>query len=113
MLDSYTSYFKVVTQLLISREFSHNLALLSRLNILIRRKVVRNKVYSVLVEYLVSIHARQILYCHRTGNIVCEHGIELSLDELSSFYMIEAGVCGQDLLGHRHSHMNFLLISEL
>ena len=46
---------------------------------------------------------------NRSGNIICQYQIQICFNELSCLNTFQSGMCCQNLLGHRHSHRQFIL----
>ena len=85
-------------------EFPDNLALFGCLDILIRCKVIRDKIYSVRVEDFIESHRRQVFNRDRTGDIIGQYRVQLCLYKLAGLHMIQSRVGRENLLCHGHSH---------
>ena len=67
----------------------------------------------VLIKNLGQASLLKLADGHRSGDVVAEHQIQLCLNELAYFHGGQSGVFRQNLLGHRHSHLKFLLIPQI
>ena len=77
---------------------------LSGLDILTGGGVIQHQGDFVLVKYLGQPRLIELRDCHRGGNIVAQHQIQLGLHQLAGYNVVQAGMLGQDLLRHGHSH---------
>ena len=109
MLDSHLSHFKVIGDLIASCELADTFAVLRRLNILIGNKMIRYQCDLILIKHPLHLHFIHFLDCHRTGDIVAQHQIQLCLDQLSCLYLLKTRCTGKYLLCHCHSHCLLLL----
>ena len=77
---------------------------LSGLDILTWGGVIQHQGDLVLVKHLGQPRLVELRDGYRGGNVVAQHHIQFSLYQLARDNMIQAGVLGQDLLSHGHSH---------
>ena len=85
-------------------ELPHLGAELGGLDILAGGVVIQNQRDLFPVEHLGQPRLVELGDGHRGGDIVAQHQIQLALHQLAGDNMLQAGVPGQDLLGHGHSH---------
>ena len=105
MLDSHLSHIKKVGNLMFGGKFSDTFALLGRLNILIRNKMIHHQSNLILIKHRFFRHfGIHLLDRHRRGNIISQNQIQIRLDQLSCRHLRQSGVSRQDFLRHRHSH---------
>ena len=77
---------------------------LGGLDVLAGGVVIQNQRDLFPVEHLGQPRLVELGDGHRGGDIVAQHQIQLALHQLAGDNMLQAGVPGQDLLGHGHSH---------
>ena len=78
---------------------------LGGLDILAGGVVIQHQGDPVLVEYLGQPGLIEFRNRHRGGDVVAQHQIQLGLHQLAGDNVVQAGMLGQDLLGHGHSHL--------
>ena len=83
---------------------THLLAVLSGLNVLVGRKVIHYKGNAGLIKHAVLAKFVHLIDGNRRGHIVAKYHIQLGLNQLTGYHMIQTGVRRQDLLRHCHSH---------
>ena len=104
MLNAHLSHFKIVGDLIPSCELSHAFAVLCRLDVLIRYKVIRNKSDFILVKDTLDLEFLHFLNCNRACDVVAQHKIQICFDQLSRLDLIQSRRSRKDLLCHCHSH---------
>ena len=109
MFDTHLSHFEIIRDLIASCKLTDTFAVLRRFNILIGNKMIRYQCDLILIEHSLYLHFIHFLDCHRTGNIVAQHQIQLCLDQLSCLYLRKARCLCKYLLCHCHSHCLLLL----
>ena len=107
MLHTGFTLLKIPGQPLLLRVLADCLRILRRLNILVRRKMIRNKYHLILVKDMIR-HLLNDRQSHGTGNIIRHNHVKLRLDQLTCFHRIKSCVGSQNLLRHCHSHKNNL-----
>ena len=98
------SDLEVVLDLLVLCEGAHAGALGRRLDVLVRREVVRNERDLRLVEDLLLAELRKLADRDGRGDVIAQHEVELRHDELARVDFLHPGVFRQDLLRHCHCH---------
>ena len=102
MLDAHAALLEVVGDPHLMREVARDLRLLGALDVLVRAVVVGHEENLGPIEDA-SAKLADRLDRDRCRDVICEHAVEVALDELSWHDTVEAGMRGQDLLCHRHS----------
>ena len=82
------------------------LAVLCRLYILVRDKVIHDKRNFILVKYTVILQTIHLSDRNRRRNVIAKYKIELCLDQLSRVNLRKAGCLREYLLSHCHSHID-------
>ena len=106
MLDADPSHLEVVRYALLLGEGADACALLGRLDVLVRSEVIRDERDPVPVEYAFFSEARKLLYRDRARDVIAEHHIQISHDQLPRMDLREPRRMCEDLLRHRHSHQS-------
>ena len=110
MLDANVSYIVVVHDIVFICKIAALLALLCRLDVLVRGEMVhyerdlravKNAVEAVLLKFVDS---------DRAGDIITKHHVQLSPYELPFNNTVKSCVLGEDLLCHRHTHNYVFLL---
>jgi len=109
VLYAHLPHVEEIGNLVFLRETAHLTALFRRLDVLVRGKVIQHQRDFISVKNRGSAAFFKLVDRHRRSDVVAEHKVELRLDQLSGFQMLQSGVRGQDFLRHRHSHRNILL----
>ena len=109
MLNAHLAHVIEVAHAVAARKLAARLALLRRLNILVRHKVVEYDRYSVLIENVCKARFLKLMNCDRRRDVVAEHDIQLCIDELTGGNFTETRVRRKDLLRHGHFHFSFPL----
>ena len=106
MLNSHLSYIKIIGDIVATGKFTNTFTVLSRLNILIRNKVIHYQCNFIFVKYGIYCHLIHLMDSYRRSDIVSKNKVKLCLYKLSCFYMIQTCMRCQDLLSHCHSHFS-------
>ncbi len=85
-----------------ARKLSDAFAVLRRFDIFIRDKVIHHQGDLVLIKNILFCHFIHFMDGHRRCDIISQHQIEISLDELSRLYIGKPGMGSQDFLCHCH-----------
>ena len=88
-------------------KFAAGLALLCRLDILVRNEMVQDDCDPVFVKHSVKARFFEFIHRHGGGDVVAKHDIQLRADQLTCGDGIQSCVRRKDLLRHRHSHVPF------
>jgi len=102
VLDTHAADLVVVRDAELAGELPYDLGLLGRLDVLVRRVVVRDQSDLVRIEHGVDADLAELADGDRGGDVVGEHQVEVALDELARHDPVQARVSGQQLLGDRH-----------
>ena len=105
MLDAHLADIVEMFDVLRTGKGSTRLALLGGLDVLVRRKMIHDHGNLSRIEYLIESIFLKFLDGDRRCDVVAQHHIQLCFDQLTSLYLIQTGMCRQDLLCHCHSHM--------
>ena len=105
VLDAHLSHLKIVRDLVPTGELPDAFAMLRGLDVFIRHKMIRHKSYLVLVEHALCPELVHLLDCHRAGDVIAQHQIQIRFDQLSRLYLVKPCGSGQNLLRHCHSHI--------
>ena len=104
------AHLEVVLYVLRSGERPHARALRGRLDVLVRREVVRHQRDLRAVEHSLAPELRELADGDRRRDVVRQHQVELRHHQLARAYCRPLGhVRREDLLCHRHAHVNTLL----
>ena len=106
MLDPHLSNIIVVADLMPDGKLPDTLAVLCRLYILVRDKVIHDKRNFILVKYTVILQTIHLSDRNRRRNVIAKYKIELCLDQLSRVNLRKAGCLREYLLSHCHSHID-------
>ena len=101
MLDAHTALLVVVGDLVLMGKVARNLGLLGALDVLVGRVVVGHEADLLAVEHAGADFAHRLDGDGR-GDVVGEDQVEVALDELAGHDLGQAGMGGEDLLGHSH-----------
>ena len=105
MLHAGLALLKIPGQSLLFGILADRFRVLRRLDVLIRREMIRHEHHLVLVKHMVR-HLFDDRQCHRSGDVICHDHVKLCLDELTCLNRIQSRVSSQYLLCHCHSHWN-------
>ena len=86
------------------REITHVFAVVRRLDILVRGKMIRHQRNLRIVENALLIEFLHPVDGNRARDIIGQHHIQIGHDQLSGFYVIESCRVSKNLLCHCHSH---------
>ena len=104
VLNPHIAHIKIVGNAVGTGKSTHLLAVLRGLDVLVGRKVIHYKGNAGLVKHAVLAKFVHLIDGNRRGHIVAKYHIQLGLNQLTGYYMIQTGVRRQDLLRHCHSH---------
>ena len=104
MLNTHLSDFKIIGDLVTISKLSDAFTMLSRFNIFIRHKMIRNKGDLILIKYTVHFHFAHFLDRNRAGNIISKYQIKVSFDQLTGFYLVKTRMRCKYFLCHCHTH---------
>lgn len=102
VLDAGAALFPVVGDLLLMGKIAHLLGLLGALDVLVGRVVVGHQADAIAIEYALGAQLAEHIDGDGRGDIVRKDYVEVALDQLSGSYLVQAGMCRQDLLGYGH-----------
>jgi len=102
MLDPHPPDLKVVRDPIVMRELAHCLALLRRLDVLVRSKVIRYERDALAIKNVVDADLGELLNGDRRRDVVRQHHVHPRVDEFSHVKVFPPGVGGKDLLRHSH-----------
>ena len=105
VLDAHLTYVVEVGDVLRTAEITAHHALLRRLDVLVRSKVIHDHGHFFLIEYVLLAHLVERLDGDRRGNVIAKHEIQIHQHELPCLDLVKTGMCGEDLLCHGHSHV--------
>ena len=97
VLDAHAPHLVVVRQLLLAREQAHRAALLCRLDVLVRRKVVGHHHHARRIEHALDAEPRELADGDGRRDIVAEHQVDVDLDKLPGAHLFPPCVGGNDL----------------
>ena len=111
VFHAYAAHVEEVGDVVLMCKIPCGLAKLSGFDVLAGGVVIQYDGDLILIENLGQASLLKLADGHRSGDVVAEHQIQLCLNELAYFHGGQSGVFRQNLLGHRHSHLKFLLNS--
>ena len=106
MLDAHLSHLEIVGDIVLPGEFPDALAVLRGLDVLVGHEMIRHQSNLVLVEDAPGLELVHLLDCHRAGDIIAQHQVQIRLDQLAGFHLFQSGSGRQDFLRHCHSHIH-------
>ena len=80
MLDTHLSYIKIISDVMLARKLSYTFAVLCRLNIFIRNKVIHNKCDLVFVKHFILCHFIHFMNGNGRCDIISQYQIQIRLD---------------------------------
>ena len=104
VLDAHAPEFEVVGDLVAPRELAQHLALLRGLDVLVGRKMVRDKNHLVAVEDLRRPGPFELLDRQRRRDVVRQRDVDRHADNLPRAHGRQAGFRRQNLFGDGHAH---------
>ena len=104
MFDSHVPYVKVVDDAVASGKAAALFCLLCGFDVFVRDEVVHDHRDSGLVKDLGKACFLKLVDGNGRCNVVSKNHIQLDADEVSGRYGLDAGVGGEDFLGHCHWH---------
>ena len=113
VFHAHAAHVKEVGDVVLMRKIPCSLAKLGGFDVLAGGVVIQYDGDFVLIKNLGQASLLKLADGHRSGDVVAEHQIQLCLNELAYFHGGQSGVFRQNLLGHRHSHLKFLLIPQI
>ena len=111
MFNAHLPHIEKVGDVVFSRKVPSLAALFGGLDILVGHKVVQYQRDAVFVKNRAGPAFFKFVDSYRAGDIVAQHHIQLCLDELAGFYLVQACMGSQNFLCHCHSHVEILLRS--
>ena len=106
MLDTHFSDIKIISDIMFTGKFSYTLAVLCRLDIFVRDKVIHDQCHFIFIKYRIYCHLIHLMNCYRWGDIISQYQIQFCFDQLSCFYLLKTRCRCQNFLCHRHSHVS-------
>ena len=103
MLDTDTPLLEIIDNAIFMRKVTDDLRKSGRLDILCRLEMIRNENDLLLVEYR-DTDAFEFRNGRRRGDIIRHDQVKAAIDQIPCFHRIDAGMLGQDLLCHCHTH---------
>ena len=104
MLDPHLSYIKVIRNIMFPGVLTHALAVFSRLDILIRDKMVHDQCDLIPVKHLVACELIHLLDRNRRCNVIPQHQVQIRLDQISRVHFLQSCSMREYFLSHCHSH---------
>ncbi len=108
MLNAHAANLVVVRNALFTSKIARHLGLFGALDVFIGNVMVGYQSDFRRVENLVYADLLELLDCHRCGNVVGKHQIEVALDKLARNHFFETRVGREDLLSHGHGTWHVL-----
>ena len=102
MLDARAALLPIMGHVLLVGKIAHLLGLLGALDVLVGRIVVGHEAHAVAVEDLGGAQLMEHVDGDRRGDVVCQHDVQIALDELAGTDLFEACMGCGNLLGHGH-----------
>ena len=109
MLDPRLADVVVVGELLLVGKVPHELALLGRIDVLVRGEVVRDEDDLVPVEHLAAARLPEVIDGDGRRDVVSEGDIHLGIDQHPGTHLVEPRVPAEYLFRDGHSHVSILL----
>ena len=104
MLDAHLADVKVVVDIKALGKGPAFLTAGGCLNVLVGGEVIHYHGHAALIKDRFKAVGFELVDGHRESNVIAQYQIQFCLDQLSGTHIIHAGVRGQDLLCHGHSH---------
>ena len=105
MLNSHLSYIKIIGDIVATGKFTNTFTVLSRLNILIRNKVIHYQCNFIFVKYGIYCHLIHLMNRNRRCDIITKYKIQICLNKLSCLNLVKTCMSSKNLLCHCHSHL--------
>ena len=103
MLNAHATDLKVILDLVLFREVAHDLAESRRLDVLRRLEVIGHERNLLVVEHRAA-DAFELLDRRRRRDVIREHHVKLTGNQLSWLDMRKSCMTRENLLRHIHSH---------
>jgi len=104
VFDTDTADVIIMQDVVFICEIAHQTALLRRLDILVRRKMIHRQRDAAAVKHMIRPGAFKFIDRNGSGDVVSVNDIKLCLDQLAGLYFTQTRVRSKDFLCHCHSH---------